>query len=121
MHGNFLLCYNLFSIIAGRNNVKLTSNQRKHLEALANKIDAVVRIGKQGLEAKIVSSVREALSSQELIKIKLLDTAPVKVDEVVDVILDETDAMLVRTVGRVIILYQPFSDKPRKIELPAAK
>ncbi len=101
--------------------MKLTSNQRKHLEALANHLDAVVRIGKQGLEAKIVSSVREAFSSQELIKIKLLDTSPVDVDEVVDVVVAATGASLVRTIGRVIILYRPFADKPHKIELPSAK
>lgn len=101
--------------------MKLTSNQRKHLEAMANHLDALVRIGKQGLEAKIVSSVREALSSQELIKIKLLDTSPVDVDEVVDVVVEATGACLVRTIGRVIILYRPFTDKPHKIELPPAK
>lgn len=101
--------------------MKLSSNQRKHLEALANSLDAVIRIGKQGLEAKIVSSVIEAFNSHELIKIKLLDTSPVDVEEVVDEILDATDAALVRTIGRVIILYRPFTDKPRKIELPASR
>lgn len=101
--------------------MKLSSHQRKHLEALANHLDAVIRIGKQGLEAKIISSVIEAFNSHELIKIKLLDTSPVDVEEVVDEILDATDAVLVRTIGRVIILYRPFTDKPRKIELPAAR
>jgi len=101
--------------------VKLSSHQRKHLEALANPMDAIIRIGKQGLEAKIVSSVIEAFNSHELIKIKLLDNSPVDVGEVVDEILDATDAILVRTIGRVIILYRPFTDKPRKIELPAAR
>lgn len=101
--------------------MKLTSGQRKHLEALANQLDAVVRIGKQGLEAKIISSVREALQSHELIKIKILDTSPVEVDEVVDEVLPATGAILVRTIGRVIILYRPFTEKPRKIELPPAK
>lgn len=101
--------------------MKLSSNQRKHLEALANKLDAVVRIGKQGMEAKIVLCVREAFSSQELIKIKILDTAPVEVDDVADELIDATGAHVVRKIGRVIIMYRPFTEKPPKIELPAAK
>lgn len=101
--------------------MKLSSNQRKHLEALANKLDAVVRIGKQGMEAKIISSVREAFSSQELIKIKILDTAPVEVDDVADELIDATGAQLVRKIGRVIVMYKAFIDKPAKIELPPAR
>jgi len=105
----------------GENKLKLTSGQRKHLEALAIQLDAVVRIGKQGLEAKIVSSVREAFQTQELIKIKILDTSPVEAEEVVDEVVSATGAVLVRTIGRVIVLYRPFTEKPRKIELPPAK
>lgn len=122
MHAQNRACYNQRKFNHDRSkNVKLSSNQRKHLEALANPMDAIIRIGKQGLEAKIVSSVIEAFNSHELIKIKLLDTSPVDVEEVVDEILDSTDAALVRTIGRVIILYRPFTDKPTKIELPAPR
>lgn len=101
--------------------MKLSSNQRKHLESIANHIEPLIRVGKNGLEAKIVSSVNEAFSSHELIKIKILDSSPVDASEVADTVVDETGAFLVRTIGRVVILYKPFSEKPRKIELPAAR
>ena len=99
--------------------MKLNSSQRKHLEALAHSVDPVVRIGKQGLESKIMLSVKEAFYSNELIKIKLLDTAPVEAKEAAEACVEGTGATLVRVIGRVIILYKPFSDKPPKIELPA--
>lgn len=101
--------------------MKLTSNQRKHLESIAHHLDPIIRIGKNGLEAKIVSSINEAFSSNELIKIKILDSAPVEAEEVVEAVLKPTRSTLVRIIGRVIILYRAFTEKPVKIELPAPK
>ncbi len=98
--------------------MKLASNQRKFLEAMANQMDPIVRVGKNGLEAKIISSISEALNSHELIKIKILDSSPNDADEVAEEAIKATKAILVRIIGRVIILYKPFEDKPKKIELP---
>jgi RNA-binding protein len=99
--------------------MKLTSNQRKHLESLANQLKPVIRVGKQGLGAKIVSSINEAFNTQELIKIKILDNAEVSADEVAETAVSECHAQLVRIIGRVLILYKPFSEKKPRIELPA--
>ena len=85
---------------------------------MANQMDPIVRVGKNGLEAKIISSISEALNSHELIKIKILDSSPNDADEVAEEAIKATKAILVRIIGRVIILYKPFEDKPKKIELP---
>ena len=100
--------------------MKLSSNQRKFLEALANRIDPVIRIGKMGLESKIVSSVKEAFKTHELIKIKILETAPVTKEEVVEAVLKDSGAALIKVIGRVIIIYKTFDDKPPVIQLPAS-
>jgi RNA-binding protein len=101
--------------------LKLTSQQRKYLESIANQLDAVVRIGKNGLEAKIVSSINDAFNSSELIKIKILDSAPVEAEEVAEAVLKPTKASLVRIIGRVLILYKPFTEKPPRIILPESR
>ena len=101
--------------------MKLSSNQRKFLEALANRIDPVIRIGKMGLESKIVSSVADAFKTHELIKIKILETAPVSKEEVVDAIIKDTKAHLIKVIGRVIIIYKAFDDQPPVIQLPDPK
>ena len=101
--------------------MKLSSNQRKALESIAHHLDPIVRIGKAGMEAKIVSSVKDAFNTNELIKIKILESAPVEKQEVVDVLVKETGSTLVRVIGRVIVLFKPFTDKPSKIELPEPK
>ncbi len=98
--------------------MKLASNQRKFLEALANQMDPIVRVGKNGLEAKVVSSVAEAFNSHELIKIKILDSSPNTAEEVAEEAIKATKATLVRIIGRTILLYKPFEEKPKKIELP---
>lgn len=98
--------------------MKLASNQRKYLEALANQMDPIVRVGKNGLEAKVISSVAEAFNSHELIKIKILDSSPNTAEEVAEESVKSTKATLVRIIGRTILLYKPFVDKPKKIELP---
>lgn len=99
--------------------MKLASNQRKYLESLANSMDPVVRVGKNGLEAKVVESISEAFNSRELIKIKILDSSPNTAEEVAEEAIKATKAIQVRIIGRTIILYKPFEDnKPKKIELP---
>lgn len=99
--------------------MKLASNQRKYLEAMANQMNPIVRVGKNGLEAKVIESISEAFNSHELIKIKILDSSPNDAGEVAEEALKATKAVLVRIIGRVIILFKPFEDvKKRKIELP---
>ena len=98
--------------------MKLASNQRKYLEAQANQMEPIVRVGKNGLEAKVIDSISEAFNSHELIKIKILDSSPNTADEVAEEALKATKATKVRIIGRTIILYKPFEDKPKKIELP---
>lgn len=101
--------------------MKLSSNQRKHLEGLAHNLEPIVRIGKQGLASKIILSVVEAFNTHELIKIKLLDSSPVEAEEAATEICKKSGALLVRIIGRVIVLYRPFSEKPPKIELPKSR
>jgi RNA-binding protein len=100
--------------------VKLTSAQRKHLESLAIHLEPSVQIGKQGLESNIALRLKESFYKHELVKIKILDTAPVETDEVAEMAVKAAKATLVRVIGRTVVLYKPFKDKPRKIELPKA-
>lgn len=96
----------------------LSSHQRKFLEANANALEPSVRIGKKGLEAKIFLSVKDAFNTHELVKIKLLDTSPADAKEAAEAIVKNTHSELVCIIGRVIVLYKPFEDKPPKLILP---
>jgi RNA-binding protein len=95
----------------------LDGKQKRHLRGLAHSLDPVVQIGKEGLEAGVVAAVREALRSHELIKVRVLESAPLNKDEAGERLADESGAYVVGKVGRIVILYRMHEEKP-KIILP---
>ncbi len=101
--------------------MQLTSKQRKYLEGLANELEPVVRIGKSGVTRETVQAIRENLVAQELIKVKVLENAHAENDEVADEIVAATGATLIRTIGRVIILFKSNPEKKRRIEVDETK
>lgn len=53
----------------------LTSKQRAQLRGLANSIDTIVHIGKDGLGENLVKQADDALEARELIKCRVLENA----------------------------------------------
>ncbi len=101
--------------------MKLNSKQRKELEALANDLAPAIRLGKNGVTPTFVQSVRENLAAQELVKIKILDNATVDRNEVAEDLVGKTGAMLVRVIGRTIILFRPNPEKKGRILLSGSE
>ena len=97
----------------------LTPKQRAFLRSLANRLKPVVWIGKQGLADEVVTAVSSALTTEELIKVKILESAPVERRQAGAALEAATDAALVQVVGRTLVLYRPKKDKP-VIKLPPA-
>ena len=93
----------------------LKSSQRAKLRAMANGIDPVVIIGKDGLGEHFVQAVAEALEARELIKVKLLDTAPVTVREAADYAAESTGADVVQVIGTRFVLYRRRKKEPKII------
>ncbi|MBQ6552010.1 MAG: YhbY family RNA-binding protein [Clostridia bacterium] len=93
----------------------LKSSQRAKLRAMANGIDPVVIIGKDGLGANFVQAVDEALEARELIKVKLLETAPVTVREAADFAAESTGADVVQVIGTRFVLYRKRKKEPKII------
>ena len=54
----------------------MTSKQRAYLRGLANPIDAIFQIGKNGINDNLIKQLDDALETRELIKITTLETAP---------------------------------------------
>ena len=93
----------------------LKSSQRAKLRAMANGIDPVVIIGKDGLGENFVQAVGEALEARELIKVKLLETAPVTVREAADFAAESTGADVVQVIGTRFVLYRRRKKEPKII------
>lgn len=96
----------------------LTSKQRAYLTSLAQPMKPIIQIGKNGLNDPIKTSVRQALDARELIKITLLQNTNEQVRDVADTLKTEIGCEVVRTIGRVAILYK-ISSKPENQKLSA--
>jgi RNA-binding protein len=95
----------------------LEGKQKRHLRGLAHSLDPVVQIGKEGVDERVIGAVREALRAHELIKVRVLEGAPLTKDEAGDRLASEAGAYVVGKVGRVVMLYRMHEEKP-KIVLP---
>ena len=94
----------------------LTSKQRASLRSLANDMEPIMQVGKGGIGEELIISVGNALEARELIKMSVLDTAPVTAREAADALAQETGADVVAVVGRRFVLYRE-SKKKKRIEL----
>jgi RNA-binding protein len=96
----------------------LTSKQRSHLKKMAHGLKPILHIGKDGVADSTVTAVRDALSTRELMKVKVLDTAPGGALETGDALVKSLeDTHLVQVIGRTLILYRPDPEQP-EIRLP---
>jgi len=91
----------------------LEGKQRRHLRALAHHLAPVAQIGVRGLTDEVLAAVDRALDDHELIKVRVLEGAPLHRKEVGPRIAEVLGAHDVGLVGRVIILYRMHAEEPK--------
>lgn len=94
----------------------MTSKQRAYLRGLANTIDTILIVGKDGITDNIVKQADDALEARELIKMRCLGTCLLSVRETAAQIAEAVAADVVQVIGSKAVLYRPA--KEPKIELP---
>jgi RNA-binding protein len=99
--------------------VALTGKQKRFLRAEAHHLSPLVVVGKVGLTDTVIAALAAALLDHELVKVRVLETAPVTRGEAGDRLVPRTRSDLVGQVGRVLILYKRHPEKP-VIRLPGA-
>lgn len=91
----------------------LTSKQRAQLRGLANSIDTIVQVGKDGIGDNLIKQVNDALEARELIKGAVQPGAPVTAKEAMEELCRQTGAEPVQQIGRRFVLYRPSRENPR--------
>lgn len=94
----------------------LTSKQRARLRAMANSLDPIFQIGKDGVTDNLIQGVNEALEKRELVKVSILENSPALAKESYELIAERTGAEQVQCIGRRFVLYRE-SEKYKRIEL----
>ena len=95
----------------------ITGKQRAYLRGLANNMDPIFQIGKNGIEETFLKQLEEALEARELIKIKVLENSGLVAREASNEICEKINCEGIQAIGSKIVLYKKSSKKP-KIELP---
>ncbi len=86
--------------------MELTSKQRAKLRGLANGLDTILQVGKGGVSAQTIKQVDDALEARELIKLRVLETAPQSAREAAEALATETNAQVVQVIGSRFVLYR---------------
>ena len=84
----------------------MTGKQRAALRAQANPLDTILHVGKGGVTDAVATQAEGALRTRELIKGRVLETAPESAKDVCAALCERTGAEPIQVVGRVFVLYR---------------
>ena len=95
----------------------MTGKQRAYLRSLANSLQSKYQFGKNDLNDNFVKQIDEALEANELIKITVLETAPLSPRELSDKLCGLTGADGIQVIGSKVVLYRE-SKNDKRIVIP---
>ena len=94
----------------------ITGKQRAFLRKMANSLDPVFIIGKEGISDVTISQLADVLEARELIKVKILESAFLDTKATCNEIAARLGAEPVQAIGSKFVLYkQAEKEKNRKI------
>lgn len=88
----------------------MNSADKKKLRAQAHSLKPVIMIGQFGLTAAVLAEIELALSSHELIKVKIRAEREDR-KQISEKICIDTGATLVQTIGQIAVIYKLNPDK----------
>ncbi len=96
--------------------MELNSRQRAQLRGMANTLQPIFQVGKAGVTEELIEQLSLALEARELIKLSVLETAPLTAREAADALKAPLRAEIVQCIGRKVVLYRE-SRENKRIEL----
>lgn len=84
----------------------LTGKQRSLLRSLANQIQPIFQVGKEGIDENVIKQFDEALEARELVKATVLKNSILDTREVCEEIAEKTNSEIVQVIGRKFVLYR---------------
>ena len=91
----------------------MTGKQRAILRAMANTLDTIIYIGKEGITDATIREVYDALEARELIKGCVQQGCPVSAREALTILCEKTGAEPIQQIGRRFVMYRPSRENPR--------
>lgn len=95
----------------------ITSKQRAYLKSIAQTMDPIFQVGKNGVTPELTEAIGEALGVREMIKISVLNNCLEDPKDICAVLSERTNCIPVQVIGKKIVLFKPAKKNP-KIKLP---
>ncbi len=92
----------------------LTGKQRAQLRALANGLETIVQVGKDGLGENLIRQTDDALEARELVKCRALPNAPLSARAGADALARATRSDVVQVIGTKFVLFRPSHRKEKR-------
>ena len=93
----------------------LTSKQRAQLRGLANGIDTILQVGKDGIGENLIKQADDALEAREIIKGKVLDNnLDYDARTAAEELARATRSEVVQVIGTKLVLYRETHSKPKE-------
>ncbi len=93
----------------------MTGKQRARLRAMANTLETILYIGKEGIGENTAREAEDALEARELVKGCVQPECPLDAGEALRELCAMTHAEPVQHIGRRFVLYRPSRKNPRII------
>ena len=91
----------------------MNSRQREFLRKSSTRFRTYGKIGKEGYTDNLGQSILDAISSRELIKVKMLQSVELDKRELAEIIQEKTGCEVVGIIGKTIILYKENKENPK--------
>lgn len=102
--------------------MELTGKQRAQLRGLANSIDTILQIGKDGIGENLIRQTDDALEARELIKGRVLDNnLDYDARAAAQALAAATGSQVVQVIGTKFVLYRESGTKPREKRIRLVK
>lgn len=99
----------------------LTGKQKRVLRSKGQLLEPIVHIGKEGIGEESIAATEDAFRRHELIKVRVLKTAPESADVTAAELGAATHSDVAGRVGFTFLLYRPNPALKERIVLPPAK
>lgn len=93
----------------------MTGKQRAALRKMANSLDTIIYIGREGVTEHVVKEVYDALEARELIKGCVQQGAPINAKEALTILCEKTGAEPIQFIGRRFVMYRQSRENPKII------
>lgn len=91
----------------------LKGKQRAYLRSIANTLKPITQIGKDGITESFLEQLDGMLTSREIVKITILETAGIDAKETANAICEALRAEFVQAIGFKFTIYRRNQENPQ--------